>query len=503
MNKLLLLLFYLLAFQVVAQNVISAGSVWKFYDQGNINSNDWKNSAFDDSPWTQGPAELGYGDGDEATIVSFGGNPNNKHITTYFRHTINLDTALPLACQIKLDDGAVVYVNGSEVFRANMPAGAISFNSLATSAIEDSWFSFTIPHSMLVAGSNTIAVEVHQANATSSDLSFNFAAQLLPLPPPPALYINELMASNSSTIADATGDFADWIELYNATGSPINLAGLFISDDPNNPTKYQLPAGLSVPANGYLILWASGSPSRGAAHLPFGLAAGGEFLGIYAPGDTAVIDSVSFATQRPNISWGRKPNGTPDWAYLVPATPNASNNTSTAYLGFLQPPTFSHSSGFYTEGFDLSITSNDPDALIYYTLDGSDPDPNNINGSTFTYKNRYEEIPGQSTGPFLSESFSSNLYSSPIPLVDKSPTPNKLSNKSSTNSYTPTYMPTSPIQKANVVRAALVKPGYLDSPIVTSTYLVSTSGFSRFNTLPTLFITLPEKDLFGYNKHEY
>jgi acid phosphatase type 7 len=163
-----------------AATLIPAGAVWKFLDNGSNQGTGWVAPAFDDSGWQSGPAELGYGDGDESTVVSFGPNSSSKYITTYFRHTF--DVADPsqysgLTLRVVRDDGVVVYLNGVEVFRDNMPSGTITSTTLASSAIggssESTFLESSISPSLLQAGANVIAAEIHQANATSSDISFN------------------------------------------------------------------------------------------------------------------------------------------------------------------------------------------------------------------------------------------------------------------------------------------------------------------------------------------
>lgn len=87
------------------------------------------------STWETGPAELGYGDGDEATEVSYGGNATDKHITTYFRQSFDFtgEAGANVAGLLRLrrDDGAIVYVNGVEVMRSNMPDGLVNFETTA------------------------------------------------------------------------------------------------------------------------------------------------------------------------------------------------------------------------------------------------------------------------------------------------------------------------------------------------------------------------------------
>jgi hypothetical protein len=160
--------------------LVAAGSTWRYLDDGSNQGTAWAASGYNDSAWPTGQAQLGYGDGDEATVIGYGGNAGAKNITTYFRRTFSVldpSSVGSLALRILSDDGAVVYVNGSEVFRTNMPAGGIASTTLASStlfdAAESTFVSASINPSLLVAGSNVIAVEVHQSDPTSSDLSFD------------------------------------------------------------------------------------------------------------------------------------------------------------------------------------------------------------------------------------------------------------------------------------------------------------------------------------------
>jgi hypothetical protein len=164
-----------------ATRLVSTGSVWKYLDTGVDQGTGWRTIAFNDSTWPSGPAELGYGDADEATVVSFGPNETNKFITTYFRRSFFLtDAASFMNLQLRLlrDDGAVVYLNAAEVFRSNMPTGAVVFSTRALSTVngtaEGAFFTTNVPPHLLRSGTNVLAVEVHQVNPTSSDVSFAF-----------------------------------------------------------------------------------------------------------------------------------------------------------------------------------------------------------------------------------------------------------------------------------------------------------------------------------------
>ncbi len=179
--------FFILIFLLSSVNIAHAqtelvplGSNWRFLDNGSDQATGWRQPSFDDSSWAEGLAQLGYGDGDESTVVSFGGDTGNKYITTYFRHTFNVadpSAISNLFLEVIRDDGIVVYLNGTEVFRDNMPGGSIGYLTTASSALggseEDTLQTGSVDTSLLIAGDNVLAVEIHQANSSSSDISFD------------------------------------------------------------------------------------------------------------------------------------------------------------------------------------------------------------------------------------------------------------------------------------------------------------------------------------------
>lgn len=160
---------------------VTAGDTWRYRDTG-TEAPGWAGAGFDDSTWPTGPAELGYGDGDEATVVGYGPSATNKYRTTWFRKTFPGTDDLPVTAldlSLLADDGAVVYLNGIEVARDNMPAGTITATTLAATnrsgTAETQFRSFPVDPHLLRAGTNTLAVEVHQDSSSSSDLSFDLA----------------------------------------------------------------------------------------------------------------------------------------------------------------------------------------------------------------------------------------------------------------------------------------------------------------------------------------
>jgi len=173
-------LFFAPAARAADTTLVPTGSVWKYLDNGSDQGTAWRATSFNDSTWASGAAQLGYGDGDEATTVGFGPDANNKFITTYFRRAFNVANASlfnGLTLRLMRDDGAVVYLNGVEVWRTNMPAGSVGFLTPASVAIagadESTFVQTTISPSSLVTGTNVLAIELHQSGGTSTDISFD------------------------------------------------------------------------------------------------------------------------------------------------------------------------------------------------------------------------------------------------------------------------------------------------------------------------------------------
>ncbi|HUL51172.1 MAG TPA: lamin tail domain-containing protein, partial [Candidatus Nitrosotalea sp.] len=181
--------------------LVSTGAVWKYNDTGSNLGTAWREFGYDDSSWPSGPAELGYGDTaegrPEATVVSYGPDPNNKYITTYFRRAFvvtNAATFTELTVNLMRDDGAAVYLNGTNIFVSNLPTGPIDYLTLAPNGVagadEYAFFSTSVSPSLLREGTNVLAVEVHQTAPTSSDISFDLALSGHRLPVNQAPYVS-------------------------------------------------------------------------------------------------------------------------------------------------------------------------------------------------------------------------------------------------------------------------------------------------------------------------
>lgn len=150
---------------------------WRYWDAAGEPSAKWSSPEFDHSSWAAGAAPLGYGERALRTTLSFGPDAGRKPITAYFRRVVSIeapDKLRHLVLYLRCDDGAVVYWNGREVARANLPPGAITGATPATnkvqSLVEYLYRRVVVPAERLSAGKNLLAVEVHQSDPASSDL---------------------------------------------------------------------------------------------------------------------------------------------------------------------------------------------------------------------------------------------------------------------------------------------------------------------------------------------
>jgi hypothetical protein len=340
-------------------DVISKGSEWNYLDTNTEPVNNWTSMDYDDSEWSSGLAQLGYGDNDEKTKISFGPNSSDKHIATYFRKEFDIDTEriAEVSASVQFDDGVVVYLNGAEIFRHNMPEGNIQNTTLAIDGAENLWMLFVVDKTLLINGKNILAVSVHQNSVSSSDLSFDFELRQIQLQNIEEItsvsrsisevaysdveinvnfeqingvVINEFSASNS-TLKDASGDAEDWIELYNGGTNATDVAGLYITDDLASRRKFKIPAGsaeTTIHPGEYLLLWADGELSQGKTHVNFKLSEDGEALAlsIEENGTLLPLDEVHFGAQQENQSFARMPNGTGPFALTDFTTPGKENN---------------------------------------------------------------------------------------------------------------------------------------------------------------------------------
>ncbi len=234
---------------------VASGDVWKYLDDGSDQGTTWRAAAFSDASWEAGPSQLGYGDGDEATTVDFGGNSSNKHPTTYFRKTFTITDPTvfeDFTLNFTYDDSAVIYLNGTEVARENIGTNP-AFNDFANgNGPENGTASRTLLPSALIAGSNTFAVEIHQTSATSSDISFDL--DLTGNPPgggsthsSDPVVMTEPGWLFSRSYNSTTGEWSALNQAYFTPDTvPADASNLIISEFSYQPGEPATPAEIAV-----------------------------------------------------------------------------------------------------------------------------------------------------------------------------------------------------------------------------------------------------------------
>lgn len=203
--------------------LVKGGSTWKYSDIGTDLGTNWISASYDDSGWSSGPAKLGYGDLSVATTVSFGSTSTNKQPTTYFRHKFVAPSNVSftnLVLRLAQAHGSVVWLNGQELWRTNLPAGPIAYTNFATKLVglyaPYSFNPVTVDAAKLQPGTNTLAIEVHQFSPFTAAMGFDLeligTGQINPVRP--TLSITPI-GSNLLLAwpADDGGDF----HLYHAT----------------------------------------------------------------------------------------------------------------------------------------------------------------------------------------------------------------------------------------------------------------------------------------------
>lgn len=184
--------------------------------------------------------------------------------------------------------------------------------------------------------------------------------------------INEFSCANKNVIADNFGEYEDWIELYNAGASPVDLTGYFLSDDKALPAKWAIPSGILNPGE-FRLFFASRNDTllAGTYHTNFKLKqTATEEVVLSSPSGT-ILDSITIRPTQVNHSRGRTINGAATWSVFTTPTPGAAN--AGAYQGYAPKPSFSANPGFYSGTQTIAIISSDPNCSIRYTLNGSDP----------------------------------------------------------------------------------------------------------------------------------
>jgi autotransporter-associated beta strand protein len=382
------------------------------YRQGNPASR-WATPSFDDRGWASGTGPVGIETSSPPGYL-LGTNlvtDKDSSLSIYIRHPFRitpeeLECGLPLELIIDYDDGAVIYLNGVEIARRNLgevgvptphdtPAtrdhSANGDNGGTTANADETIVLPDFLH-LLKNGTNILGIQLHRASLQSPDSIIRATLKItgtegrvLVQPTDSVKYFvgseEPVAASLQQDLGaweEAPDSEADWIELFNTSPSPVPMDGWSLTDDAEILRKWNFPAGIVIPAKGYIVVMATGldlGPDSGASyhHTNFSLSADGEYLGLVDASGTVVSQlAPGFPAQDPRYSFARSPSGT--WGYTTSATPSKTN--AGPYLAASPPPPlFSVASGFHDLPVSLSITTETPNATIHYTLDGREPGP--------------------------------------------------------------------------------------------------------------------------------
>ena len=187
--------------------------------------------------------------------------------------------------------------------------------------------------------------------------------------------INEISPFNAGLHPDIEGEHPDWIEIHNPDTSAVNLSGWFLTDEATALNQWAFPTGTSIPAGGYIIVFASGKTEiTNELHTNFSLSGSGEYLALVQPDGSTIVDEYTQDAGEgyppiPNhVSYGVSGAG---FAFFATPTPGGANNNGLSEV--ISKPNFSHKRGHFTGAFDLTLTPESSGAEIRYTIDGSEP----------------------------------------------------------------------------------------------------------------------------------
>lgn len=290
----------------------------------------------------------------------------------------------------------------------------------------------------------------------------------------PAVFINEVCSQNKHCLADSYGVYSDWIELYNAGSTSVDLSGYGLSDKTDDPLKFTFPSGTTIEAKGHMVVFASKQQSTASEfHTGFAISKNGDTLILSSP-DGRVLQQVDFPTLGTDVSYGRTPDGSDTFEIMSP-TPSKANAVA------VSAPKFSSPSGFYGADFALTLSASANDK-IYYTTDGSDP----LTSST------------------------AQVYSSAITVTDRTNEPNIYSayseddnSATSISRGTGYKKPPFNVDKATVVRAAAKNSDGTFSRVISQTYFITSGSLSQYKDITVVSLVTDPDNLFDAEKGIY
>lgn len=339
--------------------LLTITSGWRYQQTDNLDGVNWIAPGYNDAAWPSNRA-LFYVE--DAALPEAKNTPlTHGRMTYYFRTHFNFTGqagSVGLKLRTVLDDGAVFYLNGVEVFRLRIADGQVNYDTTATTFVGDAAWEgpFTIPASSLLTGDNVLAVEVHQSGTGSSDIVFGceltteptaVVAQYTPgaansvratLPAFPAVWLNEVLPNNVSGLTDRFGDRDPWVELYSANTNVLGLGGFYLTDTYSNLTKWPFPAAVTLTNRQCLVVWLDGEPGESInseLHTSFRIpASAGTVALVWSNANQfGVLDYLNYNVASAGRSYGDYPDGNVSGRQeFTVVTPGATNVPTAAPL---------------------------------------------------------------------------------------------------------------------------------------------------------------------------
>lgn len=241
-----------------------------------------------------------------------------------------------------------------------------------------------------------------------------------------SVVVNEFLASNNSFGVDENGENDDWIELYNSSDDPIDLAGYRITDNLGDPQKYVIPSGspatTTIPAHGYLLIWCDSQADQGPLHTGFNLSAGGEDIGVYDPSGSALTE-LTYTTQTTDVSYGRTTDGGSTWGFLTTPTPGASNsggavtNPKPVISAVALDPAVPQANAAVTVSATITDDGSVASATLYYNVGGGSFSSVTMTHAGSTYSGT---IPGQAASAVVTYYLSATDDEAAVALLPSS-----------------------------------------------------------------------------------
>lgn len=346
---------------------------WRYNQMANLDGTVWHAPTYNDSAWPSGPALLGV---ESSTLPAPGLTTalSLGRTTYYFRTTFVVDTNLSgfdLNATTVVDDGVIVYLNGTPILTNGMDTGTPAYATLASRTVGNAATEFfTLPGSALREGTNVLAAEVHQVSSGSSDIVWGMAVDASRTVTNPSstvvvpVVLNELR-TRAPTAADFGEPAADFVELYNPSTNTVDLSGLSLTDDSSFPRKWVFASGTTIEAGAYLVIGCDSARPSSATNTGFGLKASGGavFLFQASTGSGPLLDAVAYGLQTPAFSIGRVPSGSGEWTLTIPSPGTANTAAGLASVSVLRVNEWMADPADGSDWFEIYNSSSQPVAL--------------------------------------------------------------------------------------------------------------------------------------------